>query len=160
PDHLDRYDYQIANYRASKFRLLRNQTKDDYFIYCLDDEETLKGLAEFKTEAQHLPFTQKQEVDQGAYLDAEKQIIIKVLNKDIVAKNMEELPLQVKHDAANDMAAGWIAKVQELRNQTMQERVVSYVNRGQCLQHVACIGGEKDINYLQDSSGNSLWHTL
>lgn len=160
PDHLDRYDYQMANYRASKFRLLRNQTKDDYFIYCLDDEETLKGLAEFKTEAQHLPFTQKQEVDQGAYLDAEKQIIIKVPNKDIFAMNMEELSLQGKHNAYNNMASGLIAKVQELRNQTMKESMESYVNIEHRLEHVACIGG---VNYINDSKAtnvNSVWYAL
>lgn len=160
PDHLDRYDYQMANYRASKFRLLRNQTNDDYFIYCLDDEETLKGLAEFKTEAQHLPFTQKQEVDQGAYLDAEKQIIIKVPNKDIFAMNMEELSLQGKHNAYNNMASGLIAKVQELRNQTMKESMESYVNIEHRLEHVACIGG---VNYINDSKAtnvNSVWYAL
>lgn len=33
PDHLDRYDYQMANYIRSKFRIVENQTRDDLFIY-------------------------------------------------------------------------------------------------------------------------------
>ncbi|MEM6725611.1 MAG: UDP-N-acetylmuramoyl-L-alanine--D-glutamate ligase [Bacteroidota bacterium] len=32
PDHLDRYEYQMANYVASKFRITMNQTADDWFI--------------------------------------------------------------------------------------------------------------------------------
>ncbi|MDB5151047.1 MAG: murD, partial [Mucilaginibacter sp.] len=33
PDHLDRYDYKLENYAASKFRVTQNQTAADYFIY-------------------------------------------------------------------------------------------------------------------------------
>jgi len=160
PDHLDRYDHQMEHYRASKFRMIQNQTKDDYFIYCLDDEETIKGLSLFKTEAQYLPFTQKQVVEQGAYIDEEKNIIIKVPNKDIFAMNMEELSLQGKHNAYNNMASGLIAKVQELRNQTMKESMESYVNIEHRLEHVACIGG---VNYINDSKAtnvNSVWYAL
>ncbi len=160
PDHLDRYDNKMENYRASKFRMIRNQTKDDYFIYCLDDEETVKGLAVFKTDAQHLPFTQEQMVGQGAYVDEEKNIIIKVPNKDIFAMNMEELSLQGRHNAYNNMASGLIAKVQELRNQTMKESMESYVNIEHRLEHVACIGG---VNYINDSKAtnvNSVWYAL
>ena len=43
PDHLDRYDYKMENYAASKFRITQNQTANDIFIYCADDAETLKG---------------------------------------------------------------------------------------------------------------------
>lgn len=160
PDHLDRYNHRMENYSASKFRVIQNQTKDDYFIYCLDDEETVKGLSLFKTEAQYLPFTQKQVVEQGAYIDEEKNIIIKVPNKDIFAMNMEELSLQGKHNAYNNMASGLIAKVQELRNQTMKESMESYVNIEHRLEHVACIGG---VNYINDSKAtnvNSVWYAL
>src|SRR5205085_5214341 len=37
-DHLDRYEYQFANYIASKFRITMNQNSTDHFIYNLDDE--------------------------------------------------------------------------------------------------------------------------
>jgi UDP-N-acetylmuramoylalanine--D-glutamate ligase len=39
PDHLDRYDYKMANYVASKFRITMNQTEDDIFITNKDDIE-------------------------------------------------------------------------------------------------------------------------
>ena len=38
PDHLDRYDYQLENYAASKFRIIQNQDENSHFIYCYDDE--------------------------------------------------------------------------------------------------------------------------
>src|ERR1700749_3486792 len=54
PDHLDRYEYKFENYAASKFRITQNQTANDYFIYCADDPETVKGMEERKFEAQQL----------------------------------------------------------------------------------------------------------
>lgn len=161
PDHLDRYDQQMDKYRASKFRMIRNQTKDDYFIYCLDDEETRRGLELFKTEAQYLPFSQNVLLEKGAYKDQKtNDIIIKVPNKDIFTMNIEELSLQGKHNTYNNMASGLIAKVQELRNQTMKESMESYVNIEHRLEHVACIGG---VNYINDSKAtnvNSVWYAL
>ncbi len=41
-DHLDRYDYKFENYITSKFSITMNQQQDDYFIYCADDEVTMK----------------------------------------------------------------------------------------------------------------------
>src|SRR6195952_1029671 len=37
PDHLDRYEYKMENYVASKLRVTQNQTPSDVFIYCADD---------------------------------------------------------------------------------------------------------------------------
>jgi len=44
PDHLDRYDYQLQNYVNSKFRITQNLTEDNYFIFCSDDEITIREL--------------------------------------------------------------------------------------------------------------------
>ncbi|RZL12162.1 MAG: UDP-N-acetylmuramoyl-L-alanine--D-glutamate ligase, partial [Pedobacter sp.] len=57
PDHLDRYDYKIANYAASKMRIVQNQTSADTFIYCADDEETKKILDKVDIQAQAYPFS-------------------------------------------------------------------------------------------------------
>ncbi len=159
-DHLDRYDYKMENYVASKFRMIRNQTAADYFIYCLDDEETSKALPLYETKAIKLPFTQQEEVAQGAYLDDDKNIIINIPNKEIFTMNIEELSLQGKHNVYNNMASGLVAKAQELRNQTMKESMGSYVNIEHRLEHVACIGG---VNYINDSKAtnvNSVWYAL
>jgi len=74
--------------------------------------------------------------------------------------NIEELSLQGKHNVYNSMASGLIAKVQELRNQTMKESMGSYVNIPHRLEHVAFIGG---VNYINDSKAtnvNSVWYAL
>ncbi len=37
PDHLDRYDYDMQNYVNAKFRIIRNMTPTDSFIFWQDD---------------------------------------------------------------------------------------------------------------------------
>lgn len=160
PDHLDRYDHKMENYVDSKFRIIQNQTEKDYFIYCLDDPETIKGLERHHSNGTYLPFTQEQLVELGAYLTANKTMIINTPNNDTFTMRTEELSLQGKHNIYNSMASGLIAKVQELRNQAMKESMGSYVNIPHRLEHVACIGG---VNYINDSKAtnvNSVWYAL
>ncbi len=45
PDHLDRYDYQMANYVRSKFRITLNQKRGDWLITNGDDPEIQQFLA-------------------------------------------------------------------------------------------------------------------
>ncbi|MDM1294527.1 UDP-N-acetylmuramoyl-L-alanine--D-glutamate ligase [Sphingobacterium sp. N143] len=160
PDHLDRYDHRMENYVDSKFRMIQNQTEQDYFIYCLDDPETVKGLERHQSKGTYLPFTQEKQVELGAYLTADKTIIINTPNNDTFTMRTEELSLHGKHNVYNSMASGLIAKVQELRNQAMKESMGSYVNIPHRLEQVACIGG---VNYINDSKAtnvNSVWYAL
>jgi UDP-N-acetylmuramoylalanine--D-glutamate ligase len=46
PDHLDRYQYRMENYVASKFRIAMNQRPEDHFIHCADDQETSAGCSD------------------------------------------------------------------------------------------------------------------
>ena len=160
PDHLDRYDYKLENYVNSKFRMIQNQTSADYFIYCVDDEETMSALSRFEIKALQLPMSQNKKLDQGAFLDADNNVVINIPNREIFTMNIEELSLQGKHNVYNNMASGLVAKVQELRNQTMKESMGSYVNIPHRMEHVAFIGG---VNYINDSKAtnvNSVWYAL
>lgn len=41
PDHLDRYDYKMANYIRAKYRIAMNQGPQDVFLYKADDEHIM-----------------------------------------------------------------------------------------------------------------------
>ena len=160
PDHLDRYDYKMENYVKSKFRMIQNQGESDYFIYCLDDIETVSALDRFEIKALELPISQEKEVVPGAFLSTESNIIINIPNGEVFTMSIEELSLQGKHNVYNNMASGLIAKLQGLRNQTIKECMGSYVNISHRLEHVAYIGG---VNYINDSKAtnvNSVWYAL
>ena len=62
PDHLDRYDNELKNYVNSKFRITQNQTEDDTFIYCADDEITNQYKSDDTIKAQQLPFSIKKKL--------------------------------------------------------------------------------------------------
>jgi len=45
PDHMDRYDHQMQNYINSKWRIVQNQTNEDYLIYWNEDPILATELA-------------------------------------------------------------------------------------------------------------------
>jgi UDP-N-acetylmuramoylalanine--D-glutamate ligase len=158
PDHLDRYEYKLENYVDSKFRITQNQTEDDYFIYCLDDEETMKGLVRHHPKSKMLPFSIQQKVEEGAY-QQENKFYIHILNNTF-DMTIQELALQGKHNLYNSMASGIAAKLLEIRSESMKESFSDFKNAEHRLEHVARI---QDIEFINDSKAtnvNSAWYAL
>lgn len=160
PDHLDRYDYKMENYIASKFRVTQNQRKEDVFIYCLDDPETLKGLAHTQINATTYPFSQMQQLEPGAFLNENKEIIIALPNEEKFIMSINDLALQGKHNVYNNMASGIVAKVWELRNESIRESMGDFVNIPHRLEHVTQISGITFINDSKATNVNSVWYAL
>ncbi|WAC39076.1 UDP-N-acetylmuramoyl-L-alanine--D-glutamate ligase [Pedobacter sp. SL55] len=159
PDHLDRYDYKMANYAASKMRIVQNQTSADAFIYCADDEETNKVLATANIAAQAYPFSIIKKVELGAYLE-DNNIYINTNLNNTLTMSISDLALQGKHNIYNSMASGIVAKVLELRNETIRESMGEFKNIDHRLEFVAKIN---DVTYINDSKAtnvNSTWYAL
>ncbi|AYL97206.1 UDP-N-acetylmuramoyl-L-alanine--D-glutamate ligase [Mucilaginibacter celer] len=159
PDHLDRYDYKMGNYVASKFRITQNQTAADYFIYCVDDPETVTGMKERTFGAQLLPFSIQQKFEPGAYLDENENIVINTKQAHFTM-SIQELALQGKHNIYNSMASGIVAKVLELRNETMRESMGNFKAIEHRLEFVANISGIRFINDSKATNVNSTWYAL
>jgi UDP-N-acetylmuramoylalanine--D-glutamate ligase len=161
PDHLDRYDYKMENYSDSKFRIIQNQQVDDVFIYCADDEEVKKGLSKRIINSKTYPFSIEKTLDQGAFLQGE-QIIINLhhKNQEFLTMSLKDLALQGKHNMYNSMASGIVAKVLELRNETIRESMGSFTNIEHRLEHVAKISGIDFINDSKATNVNSTWYAL
>ena len=83
PDHLDRYDYKFENYVHSKFKITDNQTKEDFFIYCKDDKAITDAFANYDLAAKQLPFSIKEEVSEGAFLNEKEEIVFNTKNQPI-----------------------------------------------------------------------------
>ncbi|MFN0293182.1 UDP-N-acetylmuramoyl-L-alanine--D-glutamate ligase [Pedobacter helvus] len=159
PDHLDRYDYKLANYAASKMRIVQNQTSADAFIYCADDEETKKALDTVNIAAQAYPFSILKKVEKGAYLE-DNNIYINTNLNNTLTMSISDLALQGKHNIYNSMASGIVAKVLELRNETIRESMGEFKNIDHRLEFVAKIN---DVTYINDSKAtnvNSTWYAL
>lgn len=160
PDHLDRYDYKMENYVASKFRIMQNQTAADYFIYCDDDPETIKGMQNRSFNVQLLPFSILKKEQPGAYLEQDNIIIHTNQQQEQFSMSINDLALQGKHNTYNSMASGIVGKVLELRNKDIRESMGDFKNIEHRLEHVAKISG---INFINDSKAtnvNSTWYAL
>jgi len=158
PDHLDRYDYKMENYAASKFRVTQNQTTGDYFIFCADDPETIKGMAGRSFAAQQLPFSIEKKIEPGAYLE-EDNIVINVY-KQHFQMSISDLALQGKHNIYNSMASGIAAKVLELRNPSIRDSMSNFKNIEHRLESVGKISGISFINDSKATNVNSVWYAL
>src|ERR1700744_2666829 len=158
PDHLDRYEYKMENYVASKFRITQNQTGADYFIDCADDPETIKGMATRSFTAQMLPFSIEKTIETGAYLDNDNIVIN--IHQPHFKMSINELALQGKHNIYNSMASGIVAKVLELRNETLRESMGNFKNIEHRLESVGKISGISFINDSKATNVNSTWYAL
>ena len=159
PDHLDRYEYKMEHYAASKMRIVQNQSAADTFIYCADDPETLKALEGYMLPAKIYPFSILSKVDEGAYL-ANDTIYIHTAPNQELTMSISDLALQGKHNIYNSMASGIVAKVLELRNDTIRESMGDFKNIEHRLEHVAKISGIDFINDSKATNVNSTWYAL
>jgi UDP-N-acetylmuramoylalanine--D-glutamate ligase len=151
PDHLDRYEYKFENYAASKFRITQNQTASDVFIYCADDPETMKIMAERKFEAQLLPFSIQKKQVPGAYLDHDNIVIN--THQHLFQMSITELALQGKHNLYNSMASGIAASYLEIRNASIRDSMGNFKNIEHRLESVGKISG---ISFINDSKATNV----
>ncbi|OUS03504.1 UDP-N-acetylmuramoylalanine--D-glutamate ligase [Flavobacteriales bacterium 33_180_T64] len=158
PDHLDRYDYQFENYIASKFRIAKNQTKNDYFIYDADDEVILKWLEVHPIQSTLLPFSLTKMIENGAYLDKEN-IKITIDNNQIIMPT-KNLALEGKHNIKNAMAASTVAHLLKIRKQTIRESLENFQGVEHRLENVLKINKVQYINDSKATNVNATYYAL
>ena len=158
PDHLDRYGYNMENYVRAKFRIVRNLRPEDCFIFDSDDEITINHLDKIVTEAKKLPFTQKDKVEQGAYLE-DGRIVIKYEDEecDIYLK---ELSLGGIHNVYNSMAAALAAKATGIDNKVIRESLETFKPIEHRLEPVMSVGGVLYINDSKATNADAAWYAL
>lgn len=160
PDHLDRYDYKLENYAASKFRITQNQRPEDAFIFCLDDEVTREEMKKRKIVAKQYPFSIHERVEEGAWLDQSKNEIILTINNNQLSMTIEELALQGKHNTYNSMAAGIAGRLLDVRKEVIRESLSDVQNIEHRMEFVARINNIDFVNDSKATNVNSTWFAL
>ena len=158
PDHLDRYDNKFENYIASKFKIVENQSAEDYFIYDGDDQVILEWLGNHKIQSKKLPFSLTKVIDEGAYLDNNK-IIITIDNNQIIMPT-ENITLEGKHNIKNAMAASTVAHLLKIRKQTIRESLENFQGVEHRLEHVLKINKVQYINDSKATNVNATYYAL
>ncbi|MGN6509637.1 MAG: UDP-N-acetylmuramoyl-L-alanine--D-glutamate ligase [Chitinophaga sp.] len=158
PDHLDRYDYKMENYVASKFRIAMNQTKEDYFIYCKDDPEIRKYLATKPIFSEPIPFSIMEPLNEGGFI-ANDQVNIQVKDEPVIM-SMYDLALKGKHNLYNSMAAGIAGRTMDIRKEKIRESLSTFSSLEHRMEYVATVRGVDFINDSKATNVNSVWFAL
>ncbi len=158
PDHLDRYQYQMKNYVASKFRIAMNQTADDYLVYSYDDQEIKNEIENQNIQSQKIPFSLEEQLERGAFA-TENEITINTIDDPITMK-IEDLALQGKHNVSNSMAAGIAAKLLKVRKETLKNSLSNFEAVEHRLEKVLTIHGIHFINDSKATNVNAAYYAL
>lgn len=159
PDHLDRYEYSMEKYAASKFRIIQNQGPEDVYIYNLDDPIIKQQNNKLKLKQKTYAFSQEEQLTEGAWLTTNKQIQTNINNQQ-TNMSIHELAQQGKHNAYNSMASSIAGRVLEIRKEIIRESLSDFQNVEHRLEHVASVHGIQFINDSKATNVNSTWYAL
>ncbi|TYP75855.1 UDP-N-acetylmuramoyl-L-alanine--D-glutamate ligase [Aquimarina intermedia] len=158
PDHLDRYDNDFNKYIASKFGIVKNQTPSDYFIYDADDEVINEYIKKHPVQSKLLPFSLKNRIEEGAYLENEN-IIITVNNNKFIMPTAD-LALKGNHNVKNAMAAATVAQLLRIRKNTIRECLENFHGVEHRLESVLKINNVQYINDSKATNVNATFYAL
>jgi UDP-N-acetylmuramoylalanine--D-glutamate ligase len=157
-DHLDRYDYQFRNYINSKFRIIENQTANDFFIYCEDDPVTMQNLGHFTIKSNPLPFTMSREINRGAFILNGKMTI--AASDEKIQMSIYDFALKGKHNQYNTMAAGIAGSTIGIRKEKIRDAVQTFESLEHRMEPVSTVRGVQFINDSKATNVNSTWYAL
>jgi UDP-N-acetylmuramoylalanine--D-glutamate ligase len=157
-DHLDRYEYKFENYIQSKFRIVMNQTMEDYFIYCDDDPVTKQYISQHSIHTNPLPFTMQNELNKGGFIRNGQMTVVAGSEK--MQMSIYDFALKGIHNQYNTMAAGIAAATIGIRKQKIREAIQSFEALEHRMEYVLTVRGVDFINDSKATNVNSTWYAL
>ena len=160
PDHLDRYDYDLNKYAASKMQLATYTSGQ--FIYCDDDPITNKALEHWLQQHPNPPMllAYGTDIPAGPHRRTTKEnntITIQLNNE---AMTIEELALQGKHNMYNSMAAGLSSRLMNIRKETVRKQLSTFDSLEHRLESILNISGVEYINDSKATNVNATYYAL
>ncbi|MEO5943864.1 MAG: UDP-N-acetylmuramoyl-L-alanine--D-glutamate ligase [Ferruginibacter sp.] len=157
-DHLDRYDYKLENYVHSKFRIAENQLATDVFIYCQDDETTMKFITHYPIKSLPAPITMSKELPQGVYLtNAEMHLKWKT---EEMQMSVGDFALKGKHNQYNSMASSMAATAVGIRKEKIREALQTFESLEHRMEPAGTVRGVEFVNDSKATNVNSTWFAL
>ncbi|MCC5918788.1 MAG: UDP-N-acetylmuramoyl-L-alanine--D-glutamate ligase [Cryomorphaceae bacterium] len=157
PDHLDRYNYEVEAYVAAKFKLLKNMTPRDHFIFFVDDDWTQKMIDKLNPKCHLHGFGPQRKKTSNAWINEDKTITIDI-NGDTM--NIEHLALKGQHNANNSMASSLAARLLKVRKESIRDSLTNF----DALEHrLESVGSIRGVNFINDSKAtnvNSTYYAL
>ena len=157
-DHLDRYEYKFENYIRSKFSIVKNQKKTDFFIFCADDPVLKQHIEEYSFQSNPLPYTMQQEPNQGGFI-RNGQMNLQA-GTETLRMSIYDFALKGIHNQYNTMAAGLAALTIGIRKDKIREAVQSFESLEHRMEYVSTVRGVEFVNDSKATNVNSTWFAL
>ncbi len=152
-NHLNRYNNSMQQYIDSKFRIVQNQTENDFFIYNIDDENIIINIQKKNILSKQYPFSILKTLNrEGAWIE-NNQITIQINQSKTTIMNVVELALKGRHNIYNALATALPSKIAEIKNETIRESLKTFENLEHRLEFVNTING---VDYINDSKATSV----
>lgn len=160
-DHLDRYDYKMQNYVDSKMRIIQNQTKDELFIYCADDQVVSNELPKYDMPMHRLAFSVKTDAcAQDCYAVLNDGIMKVVVGDRVLQMKTSELKVKGIHNTYNAMAATAAALAAGVKSDSIVRTLSRFVGVEHRLENVCELDGVEYINDSKATNVDSVWYAL
>jgi UDP-N-acetylmuramoylalanine--D-glutamate ligase len=140
PDHLDRYNHEMASYIASKLRITMNQLPEDHFWYLQEDANVASGRAKVRIRATEHPLTSSAVVGHTLRLDGR-------------TIDLGPTQLRGRHNALNALFAVEIARACGLTLDQLEAGLRSFQPVPHRLEPVGEVDG---IRFINDSKATNV----
>lgn len=137
-DHLDRYDYDIKKYAASKMRITENQTIENHYIFNADDNL----IAEFNSQLSiraHRYGVEERDYENGITSKEDDQQF--------------EISIKGKHNLFNARCAVEVARILGISESDIAKGLASFVNEPHRLEVVAIVN---EVTFINDSKATNV----
>ncbi len=159
PDHLDRYDHDFQKYVDAKFKVIRNQKHNDFFVFWSDDPVIQMEIFRREPVMTWLPFSSEEKEAQGAFLDGNGIVTANVCNRHL-SFDTAQMKLKGLHNAYNAMAAALAAMAAGVDNDVIVNTIYDFNGVEHRMEYVACKGGIEYINDSKATNVDSTWYAL
>jgi UDP-N-acetylmuramoylalanine--D-glutamate ligase len=156
PDHLDQYDYTLGNYVNSKFRLVRNMSATDTFIYYVDDAIVKREVLSRAIGAKQLAISLSDERT-PVHFDGSK---MSFGFAEAFKVSQLETTLKGPHNLINTMAAVSAAQIAGINAEEIRKGLKTFKNAPHRLESIAVINGVEFVNDSKATNVDSVVYAL
>ncbi len=158
PDHLNRYNYDFNNYVLSKFRVIRNMRKEDFFIFNAGDPAISAHLEKTQSNVTMLPVSIEKTQNRGAWLTDKYLVFMEGDQVKKIAKT--GLTLRGKHNMINSMAAIQSARAVGVPWENIQKALKTFKNAPHRLEYSDSINEVAFYNDSKATNVDAVWYAL
>lgn len=148
PDHLDRYEYNMQNYVNSKFQLIENMTRQEQFIYYVDDGVITQEIKTRTVVPVQVPISLR---GSGPVCYDGNKMVFNLKEKFSISQS--ETTLRGPHNLINTMAAVSAAYLAGSGIEDIRKGLKTFVNAPHRLEFVGKIKG---VDFINDSKATNV----